>query len=258
MAGRSLPAVKHRPESMRTGARAALSWALSLAIGGCGASVAPRSFDHSTAPTTDVTPAATARTTPLPKAMATPGFVAPGPLPAGLYGVDIGRVRFTFTIPDGWVGPPVPGFAVIKEGPTEQGGIILSFWSPANVYADVCDHRSLLDPAVGPGVGDLASAFAGQSGTEAAGPTAITVDGYHGQLVELSIRTEVADCPGPIWLWLDNDDGKRSTDSDEDNELWILDVDGERVVIDVVSGPETAEEARAELRTIFDTIQIEP
>ena len=85
---------------------------------------------------------------------------------------------------------------MIKEGSTEESGIILSFWWPANVYADVCDNQSLLDPPIGPSVGDLAIALAHQSGAEATDPTPITVDGYHGQLVELSVRTDVADCSG--------------------------------------------------------------
>jgi len=240
------------------GTRAALTWALSLAIAGCAATVAPGSGDQSTMSTADVTPDATARTTPLATANTTPASVGVGPLPAGLYGVDIGGVQFTFTIPDGWVGPPVPGFAVVKEGPTDESGMILSFWSPANFYADVCDNTSLLDPALGPTVGDFAGAFATQSGTEATDPTPITVDGFHGEQVELRVRTDVADCQDSIWLWLDKDGGRRSTESDEDNVLSILDVDGDRVVILETYSPTTPEEERAELRMIFDSIQIEP
>jgi hypothetical protein len=245
----------------RTGKRAVLTWALSIAIGGCGASVAPGHADQSTA-RTDVTPAATAGATPSPAA-ATPGWVGVGPLSAGLYGVgtggvEYGGVQFTFTIPDGWVGPPSPGFAIVKEGPTEQEGMILSFWWPDNVYADVCDNGSLLDPPIGPTVGDFASALAIQSGTDVSDPTPTTVDGFHGQRVELRVRTDVADCPGPMWLWLDKDGGRRSTDSDEDSELSILDVEGERVVIYVLYGPGTPEAERAELRSVFETIRIEP
>jgi hypothetical protein len=244
--------------TIRTGTRASLTWALSLAIGGCGASAGPGSGDPSTVPTAEVTPDAAGGTTPLATALATPALVGVGPLAAGLYGVDIGGVVFTFTIPDGWVGPPSTGFAVLKEGPTGQAAMILSFWWPDNVYADVCDNTSLLDPPIGSTVGDFASALANQSGTEATDPTPITVDGFHGQRVELSVRTDVADCPSSTWLWLDKDGGRRSTDSDEDSELSILDVDGERVVIYVLYRPGTPEEERAELRTIFDSIQIEP
>ena len=244
--------------NIRTGTRAALTWALSLIIVGCGANAGPGSGDQSTAATAEATLDAAVGTTPLATTVATPAFVGAGPLPAGLYGVDVGRVRFTFTIPDGWVGPPSTGFAVVKEGPSEQEGMILSFWWPDNVYADVCDNRSLLDPPIGPTVGDFASALANQSGTEATDPTPITVDGFSGQWVELTVRTDVADCPGDIWLWLDKDGGRRSTDSDEDSELSILDVGGERVVIYVLYSPGTPEEERAELRTIFDSIQIEP
>jgi hypothetical protein len=246
--------------TIRTGTRAALSCALSLTVAGCGVTVAPDSVDQSTRPTAEITadPAdPTVRSTPSSTAAATPAYVASGPLPAGFYYVDLGRVRFTFKIPDGWVGPSSTGFAVLKEGPTERAAMILSFWSPANVYADVCDDRSLLDPPIGPTVGDFAIALADQSGTEATDPTPITVDGHRGQRVDLSVRSGVAGCPGAMWLWLDKDGGTRSTDGDEDTELSILDVDGERVVIYVLYRPETSEAERAELRAIFDTIQIE-
>ncbi len=240
------------------GTRAALTWALSLAVAGCGASDAPASVRQQTATTAEATSTATVSSTPPPTATATPGWVGEGPLPAGLYGVDIGGVNFTFTIPDGWAGPEAQGFSVLKEGRAGLASMILSFWSPLNVYADVCDNRSLLDPPIGPTVGDFANALANQSGTEATDPTPITVDGYRGQRVELSVRTDVADCPGSMWLWLDKDGGRRSTDHDEDSELSILDVDGERVVIYVLYRSGTTEEERAELGTIFDSIEIEP
>jgi hypothetical protein len=241
-----------------TGTRATLTWVFSLAIAGCITTEAPASVRQQAGTTYGATSTATASSTPLPSTMATPAFVGAGPLPAGLYGVDIGGVNVTFTIPDGWVGPPSTGFAVVKEGPTEQAGMILSFWWPANVYADVCDNTSLLDPPIGPTVGDFARALANQSGTEATDPTPTTVDGYRGQRLVFVVRTDVADCPSDMWLWLDKDGGRRSTDSDEDSELSILDVGGERVVIYVLHSPGTPEEELAELRTIFDSIQIEP
>jgi hypothetical protein len=263
-------------QATRTWTRATLAASLAMALAGCGASVAPGSVAPgsaaaSTARTTDVTPNPTVRTTqsstatapPSSTATATPGFVGFGPLPAGRYrvgtgGLVYGGVQFTFTIPDGWAGPPSTGFAVLKEGPTEQEGMILSFWWPSNVYADVCDNTSLLDPPIGPTVGDFASALADQTGTDVTDPTPITVDGFPGERVDLTVRTDVADCPGAMWLWQDKDGGGRSTDTDEDSELSILDVDGERVVIYVLYSPGTPEEERAELRTIFESIQIEP
>ena len=240
--------------SIRTVTRQTLIWTLSLTVAGCGASVAPGSVDQSTPPTADASSDPTARTTP----STAPGWVASGPLSAGLYYVDVAGVRFTFTIPDGWAGPDVPGFAVLKAGPTELAAMILSFWWPANIYADPCDATSLLDPPVGPTVGDLASAFARQSGTLATDPTPITVDGFDGQRLDIGVRTDVLACRDSIWLWLDEDGGRRSTDSDEDYELSILDVDGERVMIAVVYRPGTSAEERAELRTIFDSIKIDP
>jgi len=111
-----------------------------------------------------------------------PGFVGAGPLEPGPYRVTTtSGVTATFTVPAGWAGPPVTGFAVLKEGDGQDASVILSFWQPVNVYADPCSSGSLLNPSVGPTVDDLVAALAAQPSTETTVPTPISVDGYNGQ-----------------------------------------------------------------------------
>lgn len=197
------------------------------------------------------TPSATA-------ASASPAFVGVGPLAAGPYRVVVGDVGFIFTIPDGWAGPAVPGFAVGKEGDGELASVILSFWQPASIYPDPCSPGSLLDPSVGPSVDDLVAALAAQSFTETSAPTPVTVDGFSGQRIQYDVTPDSANCTGSMWLWRDTDGSDRTEDHDQLNELTILDVAGSRVVIDLSYRPETPQHDRAELDSVFQTIQIEP
>jgi hypothetical protein len=192
-------------------------------------------------------------------ASASPAFVGVGPLAAGPYFVTVGGVTFNFELPAGWSGAPVPGFAVLKqEDPADLDSVILSFWQPNNVYGDPCNGGSLLNPSVGPTVGDLVTALAAQPFTETTVPAPVSVDGFSGQRIEYSVNPDAADCSGMLWLWRDTDGSDRTEDHDQLNELTILDVAGSRVVIDLSYLPDTTQQDRAELDRIFQTIQIEP
>ena len=188
-----------------------------------------------------------------------PGFVGAGPLEPGPYRVTTtSGVTATFTVPAGWAGPPVTGFAVLKEGDGQDASVILSFWQPVNVYADPCSSGSLLNPSVGPTVDDLVAALAAQPSTETTVPTPISVDGYNGQRIEYNVSVAAAGCPGMLWLWQDADGGDRTEDHDQLNELNILDVAGSRVVINLSYLPDAPVADRAEVQSIFDTIRIDP
>ena len=199
-------------------------------------------------------PGAEPTLTPEPSAAATPGFVGSGPLAPGPYRVTtVSGVNATFTIPAGWKGPPATGFAVLKEG-----AVILSFWQPVNVYSDPCSSGSLPNPSVGPTVDDLVAALAAQPFTETTEPTPVSVDGFSGQRIDYDVDVDAASCTGELWLWRDADGGDRTEREDQLNELWILDVAGSRIVINLTYSAETSAADRAELQRVFDTITIEP
>jgi hypothetical protein len=79
------------------------------------------------------------------------------------------------------------------------------------------------------------------------------LNGYRGTYLEFTKNTGTEYGCGGMGGWPTN----TGSDTDEDNQVWILDVDGVRLVIDAfsTSAPETA---RAELRQIVESIQIEP
>lgn len=60
------------------------------------------------------------------------------------------------------------------------------------------------------------------------------------------------------WGGLDGWPASSPTASNEDDRVWILDVDGAPLVIDAFSDPNASDDVRAELRQIVESIQIEP
>jgi hypothetical protein len=110
------------------------------------------------------------------------------------------------------------------------------------------------DIPVGPTVDDFASALADHPLLDVTAPVDVTLAGYPGKYVDLLVPSDLAGCTfyrpwtagiyaqGPAQRW----------------HLWILDVDGIRVVVHADDYAATSPEHQAELQAIVDSIQIEP
>jgi hypothetical protein len=124
------------------------------------------------------------------------------------------------------------------------GEIAVGNWIIANVYEDPCQWQgSLLDPPVGPTVDDLAAALVAQKGRDAVAPTDVTLGGFPAKRIELSIPADLdrATCDeGVIRTWvapgedtaLDNETENLGMHPGQLNVVYIVDVDGDRLVID--------------------------
>jgi len=165
--------------------------------------------------------------------------------------------RITMDIPDGYRG--FERYAVIKLGET-QG---MSAWVVGNIYADPCHWiGTLLDPPVGSSVDGLVAALATQKGRHASTVTYVTLDGFAGKYMELTVpaRINLADCDGGEFrTWLDTSlEAARWLEPGQRDLLWIVDVDGTPLVIDVSLGAGTSAQDRAERIQIVESIRIDP
>jgi hypothetical protein len=177
-------------------------------------------------------------------------------------------VPITYTLPDGWTVPPDRrGFVL------DSGSSIVNIWDVDNVYADGCEH-TLLDPPLGPTVEDLATVWATLPGFTATTPVDITVDGYVGKRVDYIVPDyptvagtaddggRNADCVGGTFaLWTER--GQTFSGPSfwaqvpgQQNRQWIIDVDGERLVINEWSEPGTTPEQLAGMDAFLASIQI--
>jgi hypothetical protein len=195
---------------------------------------------------------------------------SPTPTPAALFGEALeagtyrltelpGSMNATITVPDGWHN--VQGFGVGIEDIPDVSFAAVVFWPSdaevAHVYADPCQWQDgFVDPPVGPTVDDLATALATQPQRGESVPVDVTIDGYQGKMIELSVPDDInfADCDnGQFHSW----EGRFHQAPGQIDRIYILDVGGQRLLIDANFVPGTSEAALAEHQAVFDSIQLE-
>lgn len=221
--------------------------------------------------------------TPIPSATPSPtGPVGEGPLQAGQHmakpfappngnGVchdppqpgcsDTARddtIRFTFTVPDGWASND-SGAAITKPatGIVAPTGMGLLFHRGGWLYSDPCIKvatQELPDTPVGPSVDDFANALANHPLLDATTPTSISLGGYSGKYVDLQLPSDIT-CTFGYYPWAPSMPAQGPTHR---WHLWILDVEGIRVVVQTADFAGTTVSDLAELQAIVDSIQIEP
>jgi len=133
----------------------------------------------------------------------------------------------------------------------------LSFLDLNGVPSHPCQEGATrVDP--GPSVTDLAEALAARPLSGASDPIPVRVAGYEGLYVESSVPddADINQCPEGKFLAFTTAAGESlwSQTPGEVGRMWILDVDGNRVVINAFHGPESTEEQIAAFTEMVDTI----
>lgn len=130
-------------------------------------------------------------------------------------------------------------------------------WDVPRVYPHPCDAIS--EP-VGPSVADLANALAAQPLRSGTDPVPVTVGGYDGLYVELSVPAEVdvSACPSGVFsLWPGRAQHVQEILGQVDM-VWIVDVDGQRITFDAAHMPNVSPDKVAELKNIVTTATFTP
>ena len=177
-------------------------------------------------------------------------YVAPDPFP----------LRVTFTVPAGWVGGVAGPYAVFLNQQSGSGALNFTIFN--DVYADPCHYKGLLSPLPGPSVDDLASALASLPGLTTATPTVVTLAGYQGKQLTLTAPASFAGCTlsadGAFRIWELPLGATNDLTAGERDQVWILNVGGQRLVIDA---PQTRGETAAdiaEVQGVLDSIHLAP
>jgi hypothetical protein len=178
---------------------------------------------------------------------------ATGPLEPGTYDMSpdgaVIPMPVTFTVPAGWYNE---GWAITKNE------TYISFWSVTNTYRDPCHwSTTALDPTLGPSGQDLIDALRDQAGRDATLPVATTIDGRPAQRVELEWpEVDLGSCDdGEYRLFVFGADGSRGNTIGFHDLIWILDVDGFRVVIEATERPDITDALGSETQSIIDSIR---
>ena len=178
-----------------------------------------------------------------------------------------GRTVYSTVIGEG----NLPGFSV--EAPfawSANGNFItnvaggglrgISVWTVGEVPRNPCHSiGNTYDP--GSTVGDLATALVKQPMRDATDPTDVTLAGYSGKYLEWSVPTgmvvtgdadfktcDVQDNGHRDFVsWLGNAEGERYQQmAGQVDRLWILDVNGQRLLVDATYSPDTTQAQRDE------------
>jgi hypothetical protein len=212
-----------------------------------------------------------------------PGAPSPSPspitLPAGVeleagttYAIDsadAGRMILTvpgtgwFTIDTWFLGKDVAG---LSEPGGSRYDIRVIPYLVSNLHADPCAWiGSVLEPAVGPTVDDLATALMEQPLQNASSVSDVTLGGHAGKKVEMSVPDDFAGetCDGGNYgRWYDDDDpanyGPWTFGAGQHDTVYIIDVEGTRWVIDTQHRPGVPESDIAELDRLVASIRFEP
>jgi len=213
-------------------------------------------------------PTPTATPSPSPVAVRLPDS---GQLDPGTYYIQglqdrsiINTERFTFTVPDGWT---TDSNTFITKNGEEPGEVLLTPWVLTHIFSDACQwedtRQSLLD--AGETVDELVSLLVDQEGRQASAPTEVMLGGFPATRIELTVPADLdtTTCTnGNLRYWPgpgpDMSSGLCCNPPGNTDVVYVVDVDGKRLVVVARHYPDSSDEDRAELQAVVDSIEIDP
>jgi hypothetical protein len=180
---------------------------------------------------------------------------ARGGLAPGTYAIDdVEPFRITMTVPAGWERNLVP--AMVWTATELKAGVAV--FTVDDLFADVCDETQGW-AEIGPSVEDLVEALGNVPGLAIDARSDVTVSEYPGVLVELS-SSDPGCAEGSEALLLTTLPGfvdrPHPGEEDQTNRWYILNVDGQRLVIQAVVPFGLPERIAGEVEEIVESIRI--
>ena len=186
------------------------------------------------------------------------GRVPPGtysvPLRGGLSPLPVIEVPkgFRFQPTYGLLEKPSAGQG---QEPRELQGVGFTNGQGLEVDVNLCEsngRKDYKDP--GPTVEDLAAALVNQPRLHPTDPVPVSLGGYDGLYVELSLPKDASACAGARTLWLEPGPGYHTNlQRAVVDRFWILDVEGQRLVIDAFNGSAVSDNEVDELIRIAES-----
>lgn len=201
---------------------------------------------------------------PTPSPTSAPSPLTQGDVEPGRYFYETYGYRYTFTVPEsGWTFDPAAAGLVQGEDDTE----LAIFWPGGDLpelYRRACEWTGTgFDP--GPSVDDLANALASLQDFETSAPADVTVGGYDGKRVVLTVPSDAdvdpaadphsATCHGGKFSLYD---GRWYQATGQADDMYILDLDGERQTVVVSTTPGTPNDVVDQLRAMVASLEIQP
>lgn len=156
-------------------------------------------------------------------------------------------------------------FALVPEGfgTAEIPLRSVQYWTVNGVFVDPCAMDAGA-PDAGTSVEELAAALAAQKLTSVSEPVPVTLDGHDGLYLEITASADISfeDCDAGYYGYWEGspDDAQHTADSPGTvDRTWILDVDGERVVLLAAAPPGVTKAHIDELTSMVESVRfVEP
>jgi hypothetical protein len=190
-------------------------------------------------------------------------------LKAGTYVWDaLGKPfpKASITVPDGWT--INSGFALVSRSDTPRQ-LVVYIWDVVDVYANGCQWLGpLIHP--GPTADELAAVLVTRPLRNATTPVAVSLGGYNGKYLEWSVPVDIkfnealadrgfSDCNGGLFKsWTDLSGDRYQQAPGQVDRLWILDVQGRRLVIDASYKPGATHQDLVEEANVVNSIEFRP
>jgi hypothetical protein len=214
----------------------------------------------SATPSSTVTPTASPSVSP----SATPAVRSLGGQVVGAASNDTTHPRYSVQVPAAWSAWSSNGPFVTRNPPSVMG---LSVWDAIQVPTDPCRWSSTMTTP-GPTVDNLVKALIAQRTRNASAPAEATLAGYKGAYLEWSVPPDMVDGEN-CDPWPDN--GYRDFVSflgvggseryqqlaGQIDRLWVLDVNGQRLVVDATYSADATDAQKAELDQIAKSLRFD-
>lgn len=192
-----------------------------------------------------------------------------GRLDPGRYSIGLDGIAFSIELAaNDWNSSQgaLPGGGNLVKGVRGLGqpdSAWMLIWSIDGVYTDPCGN--VAGPVLSPSAADLGAAVAALPGTEVVtAPTDVTVGGRAAKHVAIRIPENIPCAPTSFNLWYadatcdgSNPCGRWVTAIGETNRIWIVEVDGKHIWIEVETYAGATPALEQEIQAIIDSVQFE-
>ena len=174
-------------------------------------------------------------------------------------GPEDDSIRITLTVPDGWTG--FGGLVPTVELYSPPGGATLIFMRGGWLLSEPCGGKP--DIPTGTTVDEFVTALVDHPKLDVTRPVDVTLGGYTGKYLELlapanTTTDELGPDPSGCNYYFVWEPGIYAQGPNAKWRIWVLDVDGVRVVVRADSFPGTTAKVQAQLQGIVDSIKITP